>query len=223
MILSFFHDTTGGIHMLAETSWDGSDLMQWINHQQWKRNRRCSDQRKWNLFPSLLNIIPRGQSPNHGILDLPFMSVKSVAWSACVNRVAESKAGGPDFWLSIFPASDACPLGWSGHSFHGLPLRSILVLLGLHKAPTSKISLTSTCVHQNFPCPLSYHFQVLHPAECDVTFNKRICLTIKCKQVTIQNNTCVLLVGLVKKMPEHKGVSLMGESQDLWQERMKLV
>lgn len=93
MILSFFHDTTGGIHILADTSWDGSDLMRWINHQQWKRNKRYSDQRKWNLFQSLLTIIPHGQSPNHGILDLPFTSVKSVAWSACVNRVAEKQGG----------------------------------------------------------------------------------------------------------------------------------
>lgn len=50
-------------HIVAETSWNGNDLVQWVNHQHWKCNKDTYTRESRNLFPSLLNIIPLGQAP----------------------------------------------------------------------------------------------------------------------------------------------------------------
>ena len=63
----------------------------------------------WWTLCQVLNLLNHNRNSNHGVLDLLFKSFQSMAWSAGVNRMAENKAGWPDFWLPISPVNDSCP------------------------------------------------------------------------------------------------------------------
>ena len=131
MILSLLYDTTQGyshFRVLYDTTQGYShdsfrscsnDFIQWMNHQQWKRNKDTWTRESGNFFPSLLDVISHWQSSDRSILNSLFKSVKVCLGWPVSTQWQETRLGG--HVLTHFPQTRFLAFYFFSHQWLVLP------------------------------------------------------------------------------------------------------